>query len=42
MPQRGTGGSQRASEINSAMLNIPCYADDSLTFMMRYGSLAKV
>lgn len=37
-----TGASQRASEITSAMLNVPGYADDSMLFMMRYGALAKV
>lgn len=37
-----TGGLQRAAEITSAMLNVPGYADDTLLFMMRYGSLAKV
>lgn len=37
-----TGGSQRASEINSAMLNVPGYADDTMLFMMRWGSLAQV
>ncbi|KAL7923301.1 hypothetical protein ACQKWADRAFT_290503 [Trichoderma austrokoningii] len=36
-----TGASQRASEITSAMLNVPGYADDSMLFMMRYGALAK-
>ncbi|KKP05623.1 hypothetical protein THAR02_02264 [Trichoderma harzianum] len=36
-----TGGSQRASEVNSAMLNIPGYADDTMLFMMRWGSLAQ-
>ncbi|KAM0254486.1 hypothetical protein ACHAQJ_006704 [Trichoderma viride] len=36
-----TGGTQRASEINNAMLNVPGYADDSLLFMMRYGTMAK-
>lgn len=37
-----TGGSQRASEVNSAMLNVPGYADDTMLFMMRWGSLAQV
>ncbi|KAK4069747.1 uncharacterized protein Triagg1_6877 [Trichoderma aggressivum f. europaeum] len=36
-----TGGSQRANEVNSAMLNIPGYADDTMLFMMRWGSLAQ-
>ncbi|KAL6692823.1 hypothetical protein J3F84DRAFT_382416 [Trichoderma pleuroticola] len=36
-----TGGSQRASEVNSAMLNVPGYADDTMLFMMRWGSLAQ-
>ncbi|KAK1248255.1 hypothetical protein MKX08_006475 [Trichoderma sp. CBMAI-0020] len=36
-----SGASQRASEITSAMLNVPGYADDSMLFMMRYGALAK-
>lgn len=39
---RSTGASQRASEITSAMLNVPGYADDSMLFMLRYGALAKV
>jgi hypothetical protein len=39
---RNTGASQRASEINNAMLNVPGYADDSMLFMLRYGALAKV
>lgn len=41
-PSGSTGASQRASEINNAMLNVPGYADDSMLFMMRYGALAKV
>ncbi|KAL7797406.1 hypothetical protein V8C37DRAFT_309771 [Trichoderma ceciliae] len=40
-PQRDTGASQRASEITSAMLNVPGYADDSMLFMMRYGAMAE-
>ncbi|KAJ4862095.1 hypothetical protein T069G_03049 [Trichoderma breve] len=36
-----TGGSQRASEVNSAMLNVPGYADDTMLFMLRWGSLAQ-
>ncbi|UKZ87343.1 uncharacterized protein TrAFT101_003151 [Trichoderma asperellum] len=40
-PSGSTGASQRASEINSAMLNVPGYADDSMLFVMRYGALAK-
>ncbi|OPB36817.1 hypothetical protein A0O28_0058970 [Trichoderma guizhouense] len=36
-----TGGSQRASEVNNAMLNVPGYADDTMLFMMRWGSLAQ-
>lgn len=41
-PGSNSGASQRASEITSAMLNVPGYADDSMLFMMRYGALAKV
>lgn len=40
-PPRG-GSSSHAAEINTAMLNVPGYADDSMLFMMRYGALAKV
>ncbi|KAL7958374.1 hypothetical protein V8C34DRAFT_283191 [Trichoderma compactum] len=36
-----TGGSQRANEVNSAMLNVPGYADDTMLFMLRWGSLAQ-
>jgi hypothetical protein len=41
-PGSNSGASQRASEITSAMLNVPGYADDSMLFMLRYGALAKV
>ncbi|KAL7951309.1 hypothetical protein V8C42DRAFT_339281 [Trichoderma barbatum] len=34
-------GSQRATEVTSAMLNIPGYADDTMLFMLRYGSMAQ-
>lgn len=40
--QGESGGSQRAAEIHDAMLNIPGYADDSMLFVVRYGTLAKV
>ncbi|PNP45264.1 hypothetical protein TGAMA5MH_02987 [Trichoderma gamsii] len=40
-PGSNSAASQRASEITSAMLNVPGYADDSMLFMMRYGALAK-
>ncbi|KAL7932531.1 hypothetical protein V8C35DRAFT_77163 [Trichoderma chlorosporum] len=36
-----TGGSQRASEVTSAMLNVPGYADDTMLFMLRWGSMAQ-
>ncbi|PTB62358.1 hypothetical protein BBK36DRAFT_1185068 [Trichoderma citrinoviride] len=39
---KSTGASQRAAEITSAMLSVPGYADDTMLFMMRYGSLARV
>ncbi|KAM0525314.1 hypothetical protein ACHAPE_000014 [Trichoderma viride] len=40
-PGSNSGASQRASEITSAMLNVPGYADDSMLFMLRYGASAK-
>ncbi|OTA04309.1 hypothetical protein A9Z42_0048870 [Trichoderma parareesei] len=38
---KSTGSSQRAAEITSAMLSVPGYADDTMLFMMRYGSTAR-
>ncbi|EHK23375.1 uncharacterized protein TRIVIDRAFT_220647 [Trichoderma virens Gv29-8] len=38
---RSTGGEQRASEVNSAMLSVPGYADDTMLFMLRWGSTAQ-
>ncbi|UKZ76190.1 hypothetical protein TrVFT333_003887 [Trichoderma virens FT-333] len=35
---RSTGGEQRASEVNSAMLSVPGYADDTMLFMLRWGA----
>ncbi|KAL7813218.1 hypothetical protein V8C44DRAFT_327865 [Trichoderma aethiopicum] len=38
---KSTGASQRAAEVASAMLSVPGYADDTMLFMMRYGSTAR-
>ncbi|KAL7814867.1 hypothetical protein V8C26DRAFT_140043 [Trichoderma gracile] len=38
---KSTGASQRAAEITSAMLSVPGYADDTMLFMMRYGTMAR-
>ncbi|TFB07610.1 hypothetical protein CCMA1212_000268 [Trichoderma ghanense] len=38
---KSTGASQRAAEVTSAMLSVPGYADDTMLFMMRYGSTAR-
>ncbi|KAL6877386.1 hypothetical protein HDV57DRAFT_501249 [Trichoderma longibrachiatum] len=38
---KSTGASQRAAEVASAMLSVPGYADDTMLFMMRYGTTAR-
>ncbi|KAH0493165.1 hypothetical protein TgHK011_008084 [Trichoderma gracile] len=38
---KSTGASQRAAEITSAMLSVPGYADDTMLFMLRYGTMAR-
>lgn len=42
MSQKDCEGNKRAAEFNDALLNVPGYADDTLLFIVRYGSLVKV